>query len=212
MTQETAKTAEETIVSTEKSTENSTVKTVIVANDGGEKTVAPTITFAGTPGSRRIRVEGSLDDLHTAIGYNPEAAPTTSASTLESELRDELQEEIEAIRASLPRDAALPELKVSPLALAMKGIGSGLSAAWLATCAGYVFFQYKSGVSLSATDLAAIIAGSLTPVMILWMVISNMTRGAEVRLYAHALRRELQAIIFPSEERAVQVNKDIERL
>lgn len=209
MTQETAKSAADTIVSTDKSTEESTAKKVVVANDGSEKTVSPTISFTGTPGSRRIRVEGSLDDLHTAIGYNPDSAPSQS---LESELKAEMEEEIAAIRASLPSDTPLPELKLSPLAIVLKGAGAGLTAAWLAGCAGYVLYQYQSGAQWAVSDLAALVAGALMPVLLLWMVINNLTRGAEVRLYAHALRRELQAIIFPSEERAVQVNKDIERL
>src|SRR5690606_7450237 len=108
MANETAKAAADAIVSTDKSTAEPTTKTDVVANDGKEKAIAPTITFGGTPGSRRIRVEG----VSESASYNPDAAPS-------SILAEELQEELDVLRAGLPNDI-LPELKPSPLLLVLK--------------------------------------------------------------------------------------------
>lgn len=60
--------------------------------------------------------------------------------------------------------------------------------------------------------LGGFLAGILAPVALLWMVLAHLQRGADIQMYADALRGELQAMIFPSEERSEVIHKDIEAL
>src|SRR5690606_14874499 len=55
-------------------------------------------------------------------------------------------------------------------------------------------------------------AGILAPVALFWMVAAFILRSNDVKMYAEALREEIQAMIFPSEEADRKVNNDIERL
>jgi len=224
MTQETAKTAADTIVSKDLSTDQSTEKTPVVPNDqtkklivandaGGENAteMSPTITFGGNPGSRRIRVEGLTEDAAVGIGYNPDHAPTSSKSAASEYLAEDLREEIAALRANVPNDP-MPQLKSSTALTAIRVGGTFVSAAWLAAWTVYGASMVQSGAPYTGTDIAAMVAGAFTPVAVLWMALGQWMRGAEVRMYATAMRREMQNLIFPSDERAAHLNKDIERL
>ncbi|HEY8963468.1 MAG TPA: hypothetical protein VIN59_03275 [Alphaproteobacteria bacterium] len=213
MTQDTAKTAASATESTTLSTDQSPKVTKLVANDAAEKSETigtPTITFSGTPGNRRIRVEGVSADA----SFNPDAAPSDNVEADDDDsnpLTEALEDELAILRRGLP-DVGLPNLKTGFGFKALKYGAFAATALWLSGCAGYAFNLASSEVLLTAPDFAALVAGALTPVALFWLVVGQVLRGAEVKLYAHALRSELQAIIFPSEERADAVNKDIERL
>ena len=66
--------------------------------------------------------------------------------------------------------------------------------------------------ALTPPQLGGMLTGLLAPVALLWIVLGRVQRDADIQRHARALRSELQSIIFPSEERAQRVGKDIERL
>src|SRR6185295_6272822 len=73
-------------------------------------------------------------------------------------------------------------------------------------------YTIESLLALTPPQLGGMLTGILAPVALLWVVLGHINRGVEIHRYAQALRSELQSIIFPSEERAQRVGKDIERL
>ncbi len=93
-------------------------------------------------------------------------------------------------------------------------LGMVLTIFWGGLCAYYV--QTNMGwASLLAQQphiLGGFLAGILAPIALLWMVLAYIQRGSDIHMYADALRAELQAMIFPSEERSEVIHKDIEAL
>lgn len=89
-----------------------------------------------------------------------------------------------------------------------------ISAIWLGGAALYI--QRTVGWSnvshLLPHELGAFLAGILTPIALFWMIAAFVLRSNDVKMYADALRDEIQAMIFPSEEANRRVNNDIERL
>lgn len=91
--------------------------------------------------------------------------------------------------------------------------GYGFTAIWLTASLVYML-AYFTAIH-GATDpiqIGGFLAGIFAPVALLWIIIQHLQRGADMQRYAEALRSELQSIIFPSEDRAVRVSRDIERL
>ncbi len=88
------------------------------------------------------------------------------------------------------------------------------SAMWLVYGLSYALTSYGLAglAAMPPPELGGLMAGILAPVALLWMVLGYWQRTADIQRYAGALRAELQSIIFPSEERAQRVSKDIERL
>lgn len=88
------------------------------------------------------------------------------------------------------------------------------SAVWIGLCASYI--TNDMGWSTLALQqphlLGGFIAGILAPVAIIWMILAFAQRSSDIHMYAEALRGELQAMIFPSEERSQVIHKDIEEL
>ncbi len=93
-------------------------------------------------------------------------------------------------------------------------MGFALSAGWLGLSAFYI--QSNMGFmelfSQQPHILGGFLAGILAPVALLWMILAYIQRGSDIQMYADALRSELQAMIFPSEERSEVIHKDIEAL
>ncbi len=89
--------------------------------------------------------------------------------------------------------------------------GAGIvgTAMWLAFCA---IYAVRHGVGLSPEELGAFLAGAFAPPALFWLMATMINRRADVNEYASALRAELQSLIFPSEESASIINKDVERL
>ena len=175
------------------------------------------------PTDFKIRSGGSLKTLRVTTPAQDEQAPKS-------------EQGVPAIRATkagsgtdakfsyLEEAEAEPVLMLSPAnakpmkrSLKYKVVNVGavlLSAAWLGLCAGYIqnSVGWDSIFSLQPHLVGGFLAGALAPLALLWMVLAYTQRGADIQLYADALRAELQAMIFPSEERAQVIHKDIEEL
>lgn len=96
----------------------------------------------------------------------------------------------------------------------LQGTGFIVSAVWLVGSALYVqrTVGWNNVSSLMPHELGGFLAGILTPIALFWMIAAFVLRSMDVKLYADALRDELQQMIFPSEEANRRVNNDIERL
>ncbi len=92
--------------------------------------------------------------------------------------------------------------------------GTTLSAMWLAAAAVYVHnaVGWQNIKTLMPHEIGGFLAGLLAPVALFWMVLTFWMRSVDVKLYAEALRDEIQRMIFPSEEAERRVNNDIDRL
>ena len=94
---------------------------------------------------------------------------------------------------------------------ALRWGGAVLTTLWIG--AGVVWMI--AGDAVPAADpvhIGLALTGILAPVALLWFMLAQVQRGADVRRHAEALRAELQALIFPTDDRAHRVSKDIERL
>ena len=89
-----------------------------------------------------------------------------------------------------------------------------LTAGWLGLTGAYVQnnMGWEELISQQPHILGGFLAGILAPLAMLWMVLAYIQRGSDIHMYADALRGELQAMIFPSEERSGIIHKDIEAL
>ncbi|MAE52007.1 MAG: hypothetical protein CMH27_09365, partial [Micavibrio sp.] len=83
--------------------------------------------------------------------------------------------------------------------------------AWFVFCVSYIWGA-SADISLTPQSLGSLIAGVFAPPAMLWLILANVNRQADVQVYAASLRKELQSMLFPSEENASVINKDIERL
>ena len=86
-----------------------------------------------------------------------------------------------------------------------------LTWGWFVFCASYIIGA-SGDISLTPQSLGSLIAGVFAPPAMLWLILANMNRQADVQIYAASLRKELQTLLFPSEENASVINKDVERL
>lgn len=110
-------------------------------------------------------------------------------------------------------NALLPTAETKQPSKALKimyNAGAFLSTIWV----GYavIYSIANGGLPSNPTDLGLLIGGILTPVALLWMIVTNMHRRSEVHYYTSELRKEIHGLLFPSEETAQLINKDVERL
>lgn len=96
----------------------------------------------------------------------------------------------------------------------LQATGVIISAIWLTGAALYVqrTVGWSNVSQLMPHELGGFLAGILTPIALFWMIAAFILRSNDVKLYADALREEIQAMIFPSDEANRRVNNDIERL
>lgn len=96
----------------------------------------------------------------------------------------------------------------------LQATGVLVSAMWLVGAAFYVqrMVGWSNISGLMPHEMGGFLAGILTPVALFWMIAAFILRSNDVKLYAEALREEIQGMIFPSEEANRRVNNDIERL
>jgi DNA repair exonuclease SbcCD ATPase subunit len=92
--------------------------------------------------------------------------------------------------------------------------GGTLSAMWLTAAVVYVHntVGWQNVATLMPHEIGGFLAGLLAPMALFWMVLTFWLRSVDVKLYAEALRHEIQAMIFPSDEAEKRVNNDIDRL
>ncbi len=79
-------------------------------------------------------------------------------------------------------------------------IGASLTGVWFIVIAIYAQFYMGLGEIFSQQPhiIGGFLAGILAPVALLWMIITHIQRGDEVRQYAIALRNELKTLNFTS--------------
>jgi ABC-type transporter Mla subunit MlaD len=96
----------------------------------------------------------------------------------------------------------------------LQATGVIISTIWLVGAALYVqrTVGWNNVSALMPHELGGFLAGILTPIALFWMIAAFVLRSNDVKLYADALREEIQAMIFPSDEANRRVNNDIERL
>ena len=92
--------------------------------------------------------------------------------------------------------------------------GATVSAMWLAAAGVYIHnvVGWQNIKNLMPHEIGGFLAGLLAPVALFWMLLTFWLRSVDVKLYAEALRSEIQRMIFPSDEAERRVNNDIERL
>ncbi len=96
----------------------------------------------------------------------------------------------------------------------MQWMGLSLSIIWLLGAGAYInrTIGWDNISTFLPHELGGFLAGVFAPVALLWMVLAFVMRSADVKMYAEALRGELQAMIFPSATAEKRINNDIERL
>ncbi|MDB5478038.1 MAG: hypothetical protein JWM96_533, partial [Alphaproteobacteria bacterium] len=96
----------------------------------------------------------------------------------------------------------------------LRATGVIISFFWLLGAAMYVqrTVGWSNVSAMRPHELGGFLAGILTPIALFWMIAAFILRSNDVKMYADALREEIQRLIFPSDEADKRVNNDIERL
>jgi chromosome segregation ATPase len=96
----------------------------------------------------------------------------------------------------------------------LQATGFIVSAMWLIGAGIYVqrMVGWNNVSNLMPHEMGGFLAGILTPIALFWMIAAFILRSNDVKMYAEALREEIQTMIFPSDEANRRVNNDIERL
>jgi hypothetical protein len=180
--------------------------------EGLEKTDAPVTLAAGTlrgelskAGFKLTGVDAS-DEAHDSAG-----AETIEALTLRAEAR--VNEGVAEDDSFLMKPMPLPELKIPAWVAYAQNAALGLSVAWIVIAVvGLVIGMGAQILTLLPHELGGVMAGILAPVALLWLGLSHITRTHDAQRYGEALRGELHALIFPSEDRQQRISHDIEKL
>lgn len=168
-------------------------------------------------GLKTLRIQSISDAEDKA----PEEDDNNKADVLKAEQRTHAHTQPEAATFDQDNEPVLmlaplnrPEFKRPLWHKALSWAGAAFSAGWVLYCVVYALAAYGVAglVSAGPIQLGGLLAAMLAPVALFWMMLSHFQRGADINRYAGELRHELQAIIFPSEERAQRVNADIEQL
>jgi hypothetical protein len=97
---------------------------------------------------------------------------------------------------------------------AVQAVAVFLTMAWIAYATIYIL-ALPGGVRTilsSPLTLGGILASVLAPVALLWLCLAAWQRRSDAHMYAEALRRELQLLLFPTQEQSRAVNRDIQVL
>ncbi len=87
------------------------------------------------------------------------------------------------------------------------------SAGWITLSLILVVTRLGSSLpSMMPQEIGGVLAGVLAPVALLWLALTHITRTYDAQRYGEALRAELHALIFPSEDRQQRISHDIEKL
>lgn len=89
-----------------------------------------------------------------------------------------------------------------------------LSVAWLTYSAVYLASIPNVAQELFSSPVRAggVLATVLAPIALLWLCVTTWQRRSDAHLYAEALRRELQRLLFPTKDQVRAVNSDIQLL
>ncbi len=89
-----------------------------------------------------------------------------------------------------------------------------LTVAWMTFSSIYLASLPHGIAQIFSSPLAlgSVASAVLAPVALLWLCVATWQRRSDAHLYAEALRRELQRLLFPTEEQSKAVNRDIQLL
>lgn len=200
---------------------SSSVKTVDSARDKLEKVQEEIVgNAANDKKDISIRSGGALKTLR--ISAAPQAEAAKEEVEQPASFRAPRRNDINA--AELFEAESEPVLMLTPSnkkpfrrktgAVVLHIVGLILTAMWVGLCASYIMTDVGWGTLASQQPhlLGGFIAGVLAPIALLWVILAFVQRGSDIHMYAESLRGELQAMIFPSEERSQVIHKDIEEL
>ncbi|MAS86937.1 MAG: hypothetical protein CMH30_03020 [Micavibrio sp.] len=179
-----------------------------------------TTMLAGDTGNERLQIFSARADGKTEsiASFNPQHAPSRLKKKLDEEELDRQEEEAvdlaadEAVLALTPSNApsaAQPE-KMS----ALVAVSTIVSALWVGFCVYYMVSVLGANLLAQAQlyEIGGLFAMALSPLALLWLIVSNLQRKNDVNFYAQNLKSELHSILFPTQERAQYVHKDIQQL
>lgn len=156
--------------------------------------------------------EKTEEDLR-AQKFNFETAGAAPKKESLSYQGPELDEDIDPVLQLNPVNSKDLE-RSSFLYSVYKNITVAVTAVWFGFCLYYAVFTLglDSIAQAQLFELGGLLGVMLTPVALLWMTLSSAQRKQDVAYYSDALKSELHSILFPTEERAQRVHKDIEEL
>jgi hypothetical protein len=113
----------------------------------------------------------------------------------------------------MTKPAALPELKLPAWVGYAQTAAMALSVFWVVVALAILVAKLGTGLfTMMPHELGGVLAGLLAPVALLWLALTHITRTYDAQRYGEALRAELHALIFPSEDRQQRISHDIEKL
>lgn len=88
------------------------------------------------------------------------------------------------------------------------------TVAWATYATIYILALPGGLKSILASPLAlgGVVASVLAPIALLWLCLATWQRRSDAHQYAEALRNELQRLLFPTQDQAAVVNRDIQTL
>lgn len=84
-----------------------------------------------------------------------------------------------------------------------KLFGAGLTAAWLALCAGFIYWRRSDVIAMPPNAWGDMAAGFAAPLAFLWLVLGYLQQGRELRSQGDDLRRTVESQV--QAERAYMV-------
>lgn len=126
-----------------------------------------------------------------------------------SDLQNEEQDE-ETVLLLQPANAGLHKSAMTGFMKSLYLGGGALTGLWIVFS--FIYALSSEEFSLAPNNLGAFLAGVFAPPALFWLMISAFHRRTDVDIYAQSLRSELQSLLFPSDETASLINKDVERL
>lgn len=158
----------------------------------------PSVTLSA--GSLRA----TLKDDGLVLNRIEESVDETPVDTTENTMTDD---------SFMMKPVSLPELRIPEWVKQVQMGAMVFSGVWIAISLIALLVNMGTGLfALPPHELGGVIAGVLAPVALLWLGLSHLTRTYDAQRYGEALRAELHALIFPSEDRQQRISHDIEKL
>lgn len=210
-------TVDETTTSLSESIDNALKKLTL---DEGEATPSPDMSFSagalrGQMKDNELRVEGIGKSSDTEksveeIGAGETAEPLVAMHAMTNMSEAGVSVDDDALYA---RPVALKPLTLPAWVHTAQNAAMIASAVWVVVSVlGLLIGMGDHLGSLMPHELGGIMAGILAPVALMWLALTHITRTHDAQRYGEALRAELHALIFPSEDRQQRISHDIEKL
>lgn len=187
-----------------KSKDSSSPESEVPQEDGDVKGFDDVVSrhvFQGKPALRNWKIRVSDED----------ASASGQGATVKSEEKQYSDDSI----LELPAENAGPVRFASSVWLqTVQAMAVFATVAW-ATYASIYIIALPGGLkSILSSPLAlgGVVASVLAPIALLWLCLATWQRRSDAHMYAQALRHELQRLLFPTQDQARVVNKDIQVL